>query len=171
MTATVASLGFLPMALATSAGAEVQRPLATVVIGGLVSATLLTLLVLPVLYAWSERKTSSPRPPSPAEKGEPVMRGSESSGSSSPRERGSGGGEVTRLASLLLLLLLPLLSQAQTPLTVPQAVTQAPEVLSPVLLSGTGIHLATGIVTSNPATILRPRTTAPNCCPSSKKVP
>jgi len=52
MTALVASLGFLPMALSTSAGAEVQRPLATVVIGGLVSATLLTLVVLPTLYAW-----------------------------------------------------------------------------------------------------------------------
>ncbi len=50
MTALVASLGFVPMALATSAGAEVQRPLATVVIGGLVTSTLLTLLVLPVLY-------------------------------------------------------------------------------------------------------------------------
>ena len=50
MTALVASLGFLPMALSTSAGAEVQKPLATVVIGGLLSATLLTLLVLPVLY-------------------------------------------------------------------------------------------------------------------------
>jgi cobalt-zinc-cadmium resistance protein CzcA len=51
MTALVASLGFVPMALSTAPGAEVQRPLATVVIGGLVSATLLTLLVLPVLYA------------------------------------------------------------------------------------------------------------------------
>lgn len=50
MTAAVASLGFLPMALSTSAGAEVQKPLATVVIGGLVTATLLTLLVLPVFY-------------------------------------------------------------------------------------------------------------------------
>ncbi|MDX5321073.1 MAG: CusA/CzcA family heavy metal efflux RND transporter, partial [Bacteroidota bacterium] len=50
MTASVASLGFLPMALATSAGAEVQKPLATVVIGGLISSTLLTLLVLPVLF-------------------------------------------------------------------------------------------------------------------------
>jgi cobalt-zinc-cadmium resistance protein CzcA len=50
MTALVASLGFLPMALATGTGAEVQRPLATVVIGGLVSSTLLTLFVLPVLY-------------------------------------------------------------------------------------------------------------------------
>ena len=53
-TATVASVGFLPMALSTSAGAEVQRPLATVVIGGVVSATLLTLLVLPTVYAWVE---------------------------------------------------------------------------------------------------------------------
>ncbi len=52
MTALVASLGFIPMALASGAGAEVQRPLATVVIGGLVTATLLTLLVLPTLYAW-----------------------------------------------------------------------------------------------------------------------
>jgi heavy metal efflux system protein len=50
MTALVAALGFIPMALATSAGAEVQRPLATVVIGGIISSTLLTLLVLPVLY-------------------------------------------------------------------------------------------------------------------------
>jgi cobalt-zinc-cadmium resistance protein CzcA len=50
MTATVASLGFLPMALSHGSGAEVQKPLATVVIGGLISATLLTLIVLPVLY-------------------------------------------------------------------------------------------------------------------------
>jgi cobalt-zinc-cadmium resistance protein CzcA len=53
-TATVASVGFLPMALSTSAGAEVQRPLATVVIGGLISSTLLTLLVLPTVYVWME---------------------------------------------------------------------------------------------------------------------
>ncbi len=51
MTAAVASLGFLPMAISTTAGAEVQRPLATVVIGGLITSTLLTLLVLPVLYS------------------------------------------------------------------------------------------------------------------------
>ena len=50
MTALVASLGFVPMALATGPGAEVQRPLATVVIGGIVSSTFLTLVVLPVLY-------------------------------------------------------------------------------------------------------------------------
>jgi heavy metal efflux system protein len=52
MTAFVASLGFLPMALATSTGAEVQRPLATVVIGGLLSATALTLLLMPLFYGW-----------------------------------------------------------------------------------------------------------------------
>jgi len=56
MTAAVASLGFVPMALATGAGAEVQRPLATVVIGGIISSTLLTLVVLPVLYAWFEKE-------------------------------------------------------------------------------------------------------------------
>lgn len=58
MTACVASLGFIPMALATGTGAEVQRPLATVVIGGIISSTFLTLLILPVLYRWlNERKT------------------------------------------------------------------------------------------------------------------
>jgi cobalt-zinc-cadmium resistance protein CzcA len=50
MTALVASLGFVPMALATGTGAEVQKPLATVVIGGLISSTILTLVLLPVLY-------------------------------------------------------------------------------------------------------------------------
>ncbi|QDK80052.1 CusA/CzcA family heavy metal efflux RND transporter [Spirosoma sp. KCTC 42546] len=67
MTAAVASLGFLPMALSSSAGAEVQKPLATVVIGGLVSATLLTLVVLPVLYSLvtsrSVRRRESGRQP------------------------------------------------------------------------------------------------------------
>lgn len=56
MTALVASLGFIPMAIATSAGAEVQRPLATVVIGGLITSTLLTLLILPTLYGWFEKE-------------------------------------------------------------------------------------------------------------------
>ena len=55
MTALVAALGFIPMALNTGIGAEVQRPLATVVIGGIVSATILTLLVLPALYTWFEK--------------------------------------------------------------------------------------------------------------------
>jgi cobalt-zinc-cadmium resistance protein CzcA len=55
MTALVASLGFVPMAVASGTGAEVQHPLATVVIGGVVSSTLLTLLVLPVLYRLAHR--------------------------------------------------------------------------------------------------------------------
>jgi heavy metal efflux system protein len=64
MTAAVASLGFLPMAISTSAGAEVQKPLATVVIGGLISATLLTLIVLPVFYVIfsGKKKTGKVRP-------------------------------------------------------------------------------------------------------------
>jgi len=57
MTALVASLGFVPMALSYGAGAEVQRPLATVVIGGLITSTLLTLVVLPALYAWVEGRS------------------------------------------------------------------------------------------------------------------
>ncbi len=56
LTAAAAALGFLPMAISTNAGAEVQRPLATVVIGGLVTATALTMIVLPVLYAWFEHR-------------------------------------------------------------------------------------------------------------------
>lgn len=55
MTALVASLGFLPMALSTSDGAEMQRPLATVVIGGLITSTLLTSLVIPTIYPWFAR--------------------------------------------------------------------------------------------------------------------
>jgi heavy metal efflux system protein len=59
ITALVASLGFVPMALATSTGAEIQRPLATVVIGGLFTSTLLTLFLLPVFYAWFSSKLHS----------------------------------------------------------------------------------------------------------------
>ncbi len=61
MTALVASLGFVPMALNTGAGAEVQRPLATVVIGGIISSTVLTLLVLPALYKWFPSRLSMRR--------------------------------------------------------------------------------------------------------------
>ncbi|HZN33654.1 MAG TPA: CusA/CzcA family heavy metal efflux RND transporter [Pirellulaceae bacterium] len=64
MTALVASLGFLPMATSTTAGAEIQRPLATVVIGGLVTSTLLTALVIPAIYAWF-----APRSPLPLGEG------------------------------------------------------------------------------------------------------
>ena len=110
MTATVASLGFLPMALATSAGAEVQRPLATVVIGGLVSATLLTLLVLPVLYALSER-----------------VKAGGANGEPQPEVTSAAPAKSLPVAPGLLLLLLglPLLGRAQGPLTAAQAVSQA----------------------------------------------
>ena len=60
MTSVVAGLGFLPMAIATSIGAEVQRPLATVVIGGLVSSTVLTLLLLPLMFPWFRGKSAPP---------------------------------------------------------------------------------------------------------------
>ena len=56
MTALVASLGFVPMALNVGLGSEVQRPLATVVIGGLITSTFLTLIVLPVVYEWLEER-------------------------------------------------------------------------------------------------------------------
>jgi cobalt-zinc-cadmium resistance protein CzcA len=55
MTALVAALGFVPMAVATGPGAEVQRPIATVVIGGILTATFLTLVLLPTLYSWFEK--------------------------------------------------------------------------------------------------------------------
>jgi cobalt-zinc-cadmium resistance protein CzcA len=79
MTAMVASLGFLPMALSNTSGAEVQKPLATVVIGGLVSSTLLTLFLLPVLYIlterWAEQNALRKRRValSKAEKGNPIL--------------------------------------------------------------------------------------------------
>jgi cobalt-zinc-cadmium resistance protein CzcA len=60
MTALVASLGFIPMAFNTGPGSEVQRPLATVVIGGLITATLLTLLILPLLYDLLEKDDHRP---------------------------------------------------------------------------------------------------------------
>ncbi|WP_020651422.1 CusA/CzcA family heavy metal efflux RND transporter [Massilia niastensis] len=67
MTALVASLGFVPMAIATGTGAEVQRPLATVVIGGILSSTALTLLVLPLLYRLAHRKDAGKMPVKPEE--------------------------------------------------------------------------------------------------------
>lgn len=91
MTAMVASLGFLPMALSNGSGAEVQKPLATVVIGGLISATLLTLLVLPVLYLLSEN-----------------------------RSRFNLSGHAKMVAPILLFLLLPLASKGQAPKPISQ---------------------------------------------------
>jgi cobalt-zinc-cadmium resistance protein CzcA len=66
MTALVASLGFIPMAVNVGAGSEVQRPLATVVIGGIISSTILTLLVLPVLYRMVHGRRGAARPLPPA---------------------------------------------------------------------------------------------------------
>lgn len=65
MTALVASLGFVPMAISTGPGAEVQRPLATVVIGGIITSSFLTLIVLPVLYDWVETRGAESRRGSP----------------------------------------------------------------------------------------------------------
>jgi cobalt-zinc-cadmium resistance protein CzcA len=83
MTALVASLGFVPMAFSTSAGAEVQRPLATVVIGGLITSSILTLLLLPNLYLWFEsvasrfdRRKRRDRPQGEMPSSEPVVKSS-----------------------------------------------------------------------------------------------
>ncbi|HEY1066846.1 MAG TPA: efflux RND transporter permease subunit, partial [Pirellulales bacterium] len=65
MTAMCGALGFVPMAVSGSAGAEVQRPLATVVIGGLITCTILTLLVLPAIYRWFEPAPSPDAEPLP----------------------------------------------------------------------------------------------------------
>jgi cobalt-zinc-cadmium resistance protein CzcA len=121
MTATVASLGFLPMALATSAGAEVQRPLATVVIGGLVTATLLTLLVLPVLYALAEAWQAAREAKADKEEKE-----------ATPQPSGPAGPALVA-GAIVLLLALPLAGRAQQvqlsagggAFTAQQAVTQA----------------------------------------------
>jgi cobalt-zinc-cadmium resistance protein CzcA len=66
MTSLVAPLGFVPMAIATGPGAEVQRPLATVVIGGIISSAILTLFVLPALYVLLRRETDDAETPQPA---------------------------------------------------------------------------------------------------------
>jgi cobalt-zinc-cadmium resistance protein CzcA len=63
MTACVAAFGFVPMALSHGAGAEIQRPLATVVIGGVVTSTLLTLIVLPTVYEMIEARATRPLAP------------------------------------------------------------------------------------------------------------
>ncbi|MFD1469768.1 CusA/CzcA family heavy metal efflux RND transporter [Hymenobacter caeli] len=87
LTASVASLGFLPMALSTSAGAEVQKPLATVVIGGLLSATLLTLVVLPVLYGLFT-KDGEPNPRDAAKAAEGAKRKAETGEQPGPHPDG-----------------------------------------------------------------------------------
>src|SRR5256885_4610446 len=74
MTALVASLGFVPMALSTGVGAEVQRPLATVVIGGVLTSTAMTLLVLPVLYQLFGRASTPPTAVGGLTESEPLLR-------------------------------------------------------------------------------------------------
>ncbi|MBB6611566.1 CusA/CzcA family heavy metal efflux RND transporter [Pontibacter sp. Tf4] len=98
MTASVASLGFLPMALSAGAGAEVQRPLATVVIGGLVVATLLTLFVLPALYILFEKAAHHEDKPAKP---------------------------LAKVVGIMLLFLLPNLVSAQQPITLEQAIVKA----------------------------------------------
>jgi cobalt-zinc-cadmium resistance protein CzcA len=61
MTASVAILGLIPMLISTGVGAETQRPLATVVVGGLITSTLLTLLLLPLIWEWSESRAEAKR--------------------------------------------------------------------------------------------------------------
>ena len=94
LTATAAMLGFLPMAVSSSAGAEVQRPLATVVIGGLFTATLLTLIVVPVLYSYEERIG---------------------------KKKNIGGGAVSILAIFSLMLFPPQIAKAQQPISLNRA--------------------------------------------------
>jgi cobalt-zinc-cadmium resistance protein CzcA len=107
MTAAVASLGFMPMALSNGAGAEVQRPLATVVIGGLVTATILTLLVLPVLYLWFETDGG-------AKKIKPFK---------IPKIK--KGKKTKRIIPFFILFFMNLMVQAQTPISLNAAIDTA----------------------------------------------
>ncbi|MBD2721893.1 CusA/CzcA family heavy metal efflux RND transporter [Hymenobacter armeniacus] len=123
LTASVASLGFLPMALSNSAGAEVQKPLATVVIGGLITATLLTLVVLPVLYTFFV-DDDEPSPEAAAEAAHEAQVAAE-----------TGGASGVPAAVLLLLgglLLVPAASRAQAT----KAPTNAPLSISQALSTG-----------------------------------
>ncbi|WP_375418092.1 CusA/CzcA family heavy metal efflux RND transporter [uncultured Hymenobacter sp.] len=169
LTAAVASLGFLPMALSTSAGAEVQKPLATVVIGGLISATLLTLLVLPVLYTLLT-KDGEPNPVDAAKAAEEAKAAAETSLTPSPSPVGRGtslssgsnvsnqadssssleletsppphrGGARGGAAGLLLLLLLTFPARAQTTLG-STAGAPTPLSLSQALQTGLGQNLS-----------------------------
>ena len=122
MTALVASFGFIPMAISNSAGAEVQKPLATVVIGGLLTATLLTLIVLPILYSLSERKAVEKEAQAAKKAGtQPVVAGT----------------------IIGMLLLVSMGSQAQVmplqPLTLEQAIQQANSRNAQVQIAGLGV--------------------------------
>ena len=114
LTASVASLGFLPMALSTSAGAEVQKPLATVVIGGLISATLLTLVVLPVLYLLFT-KDGEPNPEQAAEAAEAAKHAAETGEAAPPDQATPKATRATPTSAVATVLLLGLLSGAASP--------------------------------------------------------
>jgi len=118
MTAAVASLGFLPMAISTSSGAEVQKPLATVVIGGLVSATLLTLIVLPALYVivetWSQQRSRHSENTPPSQNRSTTLPG----------------------VVVLLFVVVPVALYAQEPISLEQAIATALQ-QNPTLQSGT----------------------------------
>ena len=118
MTALVASFGFIPMAISNSAGAEVQKPLATVVIGGLLTATLLTLIVLPILYSLMEKKALE-------------------------REAQAAKKSAVAVATIIVLLLLSTGSQAQVAptqaITLDQALQQAGSRNAQLQLAGLGV--------------------------------
>ena len=129
LTAAVASLGFLPMALSGSAGAEVQKPLATVVIGGLITATLLTLVVLPVLYTFF-MKDDEPSPEVAAEASEEAKIREETGEGAAPAAPGAKAAAAgTSLAALLLVALAALLPHAaraqKAPTDAPLSIAQA----------------------------------------------
>lgn len=146
-TATLAALGFVPMVLAHGAGAEVQRPLATVVIGGIVTSTLLTLFVLPTVYAWLGRGKGPWREPTEAEADAyselpPSGDGHTPSGDATTAPAERRGGSSPALGALAMVLLLggsagraqPV--PAGTPLTLADALTRA-ESVAPELRLGT----------------------------------
>lgn len=130
MTALVASLGFLPMALSGTAGAEVQKPLATVVIGGLITATLLTLLVIPILYAMFEKK-SIEREAAAAKKDD------------ANKPKNAAPAIATTIIILIVSSLLPNGALAQGPtmatLSLDQALQQAGQRNSQLQLAGLGV--------------------------------
>ncbi|GAB3901057.1 CusA/CzcA family heavy metal efflux RND transporter [Spirosoma agri] len=121
MTALVASFGFIPMAISNSAGAEVQKPLATVVIGGLLTATLLTLIVLPILYSLSERKAVA-----------------------NEAQQARNSGSKTVVAAIVGLLMLSTPGRAQhiavQTLTLDQALQQAGSRNAQLQLAGLGVN-------------------------------
>ncbi|GAB3568456.1 CusA/CzcA family heavy metal efflux RND transporter [Spirosoma luteolum] len=123
MTALVASFGFIPMAVSNSAGAEVQKPLATVVIGGLLTATLLTLIILPILYSLMERKALAREAQAAAAQPAPA--------------------KTTTLTVMALLVLGSLTGRAQSPamqaLTLEQALQQAGTRNAQIQLSGLNV--------------------------------